>query len=829
MTDYIDRGVQTSPFRPALHATEKSNDEDVSGPISRQFEDKSAHGRIPTQDGTELILSRTERRAYGYQQLTRRRPAHLKDDGGRIVSLPETESEYSAKVILESTTSRVVSMPERQRRRSSVSFSTSVDHSGSIEQSDVSRSEEYSLRRRTRPSTRTSSGTPRTPSPPSSPESVVFISDDAQLPEAFLRRRKSAHGKPSAADDEGWITWTSSPPRPIPALHGPLSLPYARCPSGAEGTIIEDQDNVPRVIWGLDAENGRAGHTRSDSTSSAHPSSRKENHANQKVVPPRLQKIQAQHPKDRTDVPQDFSSNAHMHTSPTATEYYRKPLVMPADQLRSPNKVRNADTLGSVRSASIQPPRIDDGQLSSLLRSNAALSRNGRQLHPLDLDELPLGWHSMLADRDLNAPGAAANGTPTEDLMHYLKATAPAFVPSRSLASLYGPGAVIEPRNVEQPQHSSHRRLPTIDLTQPQYLQLALGRQTLLPTPPNSSSPLWCSDFSPYQESLLSPPGLAASLLPGLSNNVPVQLRNAGMNEQLRRALYERLGAGSTLSADSALPLVSGAHIHTSGNAESLATSQRTLSAVQEYLNNQNHQAAGLSPPWAASSPARLRVPPNTPMQNLVAARRQEAGHGRPQAASTIPLPPSPRSPETRTHVHGNVRSLSNQQPRSIPLAKLIQRRLSAVPETEEEATFIREPSPSPSPTRAHLEHRSPRTVKPEVPQQTYSAASQPQRKGPMSVPVDKEQERGRQSESSASRTTSRQRGSKGEVVRATAKVAVEAHAASEDVKASKSSGKSEGSKNAPAKRRAYRKKNRTASIDSIATVASVPASSSQE
>lgn len=25
--------------------------------------------------------------------------------------------------------------------------------------------------------------------------------------------------------------WRTSPPRPIPALHGPLSLPYARCPS----------------------------------------------------------------------------------------------------------------------------------------------------------------------------------------------------------------------------------------------------------------------------------------------------------------------------------------------------------------------------------------------------------------------------------------------------------------------------------------------------------------------------------------------------------------------------------------------------------------------
>jgi hypothetical protein len=29
----------------------------------------------------------------------------------------------------------------------------------------------------------------------------------------------------------GWIRMRSSSPQPIPALHGPLSLPYARCPS----------------------------------------------------------------------------------------------------------------------------------------------------------------------------------------------------------------------------------------------------------------------------------------------------------------------------------------------------------------------------------------------------------------------------------------------------------------------------------------------------------------------------------------------------------------------------------------------------------------------
>ncbi|KAF9518702.1 hypothetical protein BS47DRAFT_229403 [Hydnum rufescens UP504] len=45
-----------------------------------------------------------------------------------------------------------------------------------------------------------------------------------------------------------------SPPRPIPALHGPPSLPYARCPSGAEGVMISEQSSLPRMIWGLEEQ-----------------------------------------------------------------------------------------------------------------------------------------------------------------------------------------------------------------------------------------------------------------------------------------------------------------------------------------------------------------------------------------------------------------------------------------------------------------------------------------------------------------------------------------------------------------------------------------------
>ncbi|KZT26699.1 hypothetical protein NEOLEDRAFT_201284 [Neolentinus lepideus HHB14362 ss-1] len=773
MKDYVDRGIQTSPFPPVLQVAEKPKTEDVHDSNSRQSLDTGAYSHSFAPDEAELSLFHVDRRSYSYQQLTRRRPSHLKDEGSRIVSFPETEPEYSVKAALEPTTARVVSMPQRQRRRSSVSFSTAVDHSGSMEPSDTSRSEEYLLRKRTR--TRTSShDTPRTPSPPSSPESVVFIANDAQLPEAFLRRKKSvSNGRSSAPDDEGWITWTSSPPRPIPALHGPLSLPYARCPSGAEGTIIEEQDHLPRVIWGLDSGNAHAGHTRSDSASSVQLGSHKESRTTQKVVPPRLQKIQEQQDTARMNASQSFSSNAHTLASHSLKENHRKPLTMLPNLSRSPH--REPDTLASIKSAPIQPLRIDEDQVSSPMRWNSSLQQSGQQLSPLDLDELPLEWQAILGDRNLNASGARTN---SRDLVHYLKATAPAFVPSRSVEGFYRPGIVVESRaSHSQSQHSSHRRLPTIDLTQPQqYLQLALGRQTLLPTPPNSSSPIWSSDFSPYQESLLSPPELAASLLPRLSNNVPIQLGDASINEQLRRALYEHPGAASALGTDNAFSLGSAAQLHGSRNSRSLSTSQRTLSAVREFLNSQINHTRVLSSPQAASSPPRLQVPPNTPLQNLAAARRQEPGQVRPRSITAIPLPPSPTSPETHTNTYGNTKTLSSQQPRSIPLAKLIQRRLSAVPEAEEEATFVREASLSSSPTKSYLEHRSPRTLSAEVPHQIYSTANQTQRKAPMPVPSNVQEARDRRPEASASRGTSRQITPKSDSVRAPAKVSIGSH-----------------------------------------------------
>ncbi|KZT61941.1 hypothetical protein CALCODRAFT_303663 [Calocera cornea HHB12733] len=71
--------------------------------------------------------------------------------------------------------------------------------------------------------------------------SCEFASTESTMSEAFQVDDKA----------EDSVVSEPSPPKSIPALHGPLSLPYARCPSGAEGIIIEEPGNMHKVVWGL--------------------------------------------------------------------------------------------------------------------------------------------------------------------------------------------------------------------------------------------------------------------------------------------------------------------------------------------------------------------------------------------------------------------------------------------------------------------------------------------------------------------------------------------------------------------------------------------------
>jgi len=162
----------------------------------------------------------------------------------RISSFPETAPSFSVKSQI-SSQQRVVTMPEDVRsQRLENEFilylpeyeDTPVDTSNSFSMSDGNSSFARA--------DATGTDISHSSSSPSSPDSVVIIQNKYHISQAFLRQTTV---QPKAKTDEGmvkgsgvntadlsavgWMAWASSPPRPIPALHGPSSLPYARCPS----------------------------------------------------------------------------------------------------------------------------------------------------------------------------------------------------------------------------------------------------------------------------------------------------------------------------------------------------------------------------------------------------------------------------------------------------------------------------------------------------------------------------------------------------------------------------------------------------------------------
>ena len=111
----------------------------------------------------------------------------------RIVSMPEEKSEIQS----HSHGKRVVSMPDRVRPV--LEPSAELFQSPSTAAGDSFGS--YSGRRERVRVFRAPSDVPQTPSPPSSPESLLIIAAGAQLPEGFLRRKYSP--EPLIEEDDG--------------------------------------------------------------------------------------------------------------------------------------------------------------------------------------------------------------------------------------------------------------------------------------------------------------------------------------------------------------------------------------------------------------------------------------------------------------------------------------------------------------------------------------------------------------------------------------------------------------------------------------------------
>ncbi|KAF8160812.1 hypothetical protein B0H34DRAFT_352969 [Crassisporium funariophilum] len=269
--DYVDRGIQTSlPPDPSPRDWRSRHclcETQLSSTPDWISEDETRESRISfnTLDETLDTESIASESAYIQSQglnyhdspsgltlrnpqnsihisagSTFRCPSDASFSANRVVSLPTRNVSPPRKIkAISKQRIRIVSMPERGKHadpgvRGSSPSSQHLDHSGST---DYEQFERWDIDARPYPP-----DLPQTPSPPSSPESITIIGNEAHVPGSFLRRQYMEEGgrflstdlrlcKKHSTSSLGWISWANSPPRPIPALHGPLSLPYARCPS----------------------------------------------------------------------------------------------------------------------------------------------------------------------------------------------------------------------------------------------------------------------------------------------------------------------------------------------------------------------------------------------------------------------------------------------------------------------------------------------------------------------------------------------------------------------------------------------------------------------
>ncbi|KAF7315468.1 hypothetical protein MIND_00061800 [Mycena indigotica] len=536
---YVDRAVQTDLHLDSLV--------------------KSAPATPPKDDSNSVVQHRVSGptrspNSRKHHQLPYSRPSTQNHNSSpRVSSLPETLPSYPTVIPREF---RGASLSERPRV--SLSFSDNTPESSSSAETSF-RSETRSGSSRARRSL-PSSDTPHTPSPPSSP---------------------------------GWISWASSPPKPIPALHGPLSLPYARCPSGAEGTIVEGED-LSRMIWGLGLEDSQ--------------------------------------PTNTPNIPQKSTSFAPRSRPQRDAQYQRSISFARQSHERDVSRESVESRVGAFS----QHP---DSWRDSLGLGDDILDEFEDDFRVYDGQRgLGLDWQETLKHRQSTAKAKIDS----------LKPSAAVFVPASQQVTSQFPRIFVEPRHTVLPSP----RLSAFEIAQ-QY-RANKRPQDFLPTPPSSSSPEWISQQQ--QQHYIDPfPPLDLHTLV----SPPQSQSNFELSQELRKFVFERMqNPNDTRSVE-------------------LPREQFNPSRIPQTRR-----------PSIDASPSLPGPPPNSPLPPIPSY----ANHSRVHFGIT---PASPTSPDTLAPLRQ-----SSKHPRSIPFARLLQRRLSAVP--EEETTPYEMHSPPPSPPTKH-------------------------------------------------------------------------------------------------------------------------------
>ncbi|VDC07729.1 unnamed protein product [Peniophora sp. CBMAI 1063] len=619
------------------------------------------------------------------------RPTSVSADPGRTVSMPETTPVFQVKRELKQG-ARIVSMPSQPGNPAAdnlgdlsmssegASGNSSSLYTGtslaSISESDTSGTFIRSLRR----------AAPYAPSPVLV-DSVIIIEHNDGLAEGFLRqatiKEEVEEQEKMSIDDQGWISWTRSPPRPIPALHGPLSLPYARCPSGAEGTIIDEPENLPRMIWGLDSES-QATKFEEQTTSPQPPSS---------VASPALAPEMF---KQAVSAPVKISAPPAAHSSPIVRKTVRPargidthapviplPVVQAAPQTRqgfaSMGNIANHESSGFKR---VPPHTFHQQPIPE--DSHQRQESRGAPRQPNVQSQ-----NQGEVDAYTNLPRTVkAHDFPLSTTVGAMKVSArPA--PGSAL-----PQIVIEPRSPEN--FVAHNRPTAIELAQQYQRQLEhqalrnIKPSSYLPTPPSTTSPLWSSNFSPYPESLPSPSLSEAQALAQAIQHHQTQLRVLEQSEQLRRLVHERL---EDMNSHSVLEPAAQISSLQAGGRPTAQVDYSQLSNPQDLLaflaRNEQLQAANVLAQMPAPKTRTLSGQSASSMTSAAERERRLSSSSQMSAAGYGLA--SPTSPDIQPGARG-------YQPRSIPLARLIQRRLSSVPEESDSSATIRGRSSSPPP-----------------------------------------------------------------------------------------------------------------------------------
>ncbi|KAI0695461.1 hypothetical protein BC835DRAFT_1414851 [Cytidiella melzeri] len=713
-TVYVDRSVQTSPTMESVELTPKGVDTTVQDvlSVSLALEGLTLSERLSDAPNVDEVLAEavpsieTTARSFKRTHFPQRRPSGAtvapRSASTRIVSLPETVPEYSEKKTLRRIVKmRVVSLPAKSDKPTPDMLS--VAGSPGSEQFGENILPDHDRPSRIRVCSN-ATDTPCTPSPPSSPESIVIIGDNS---------------------DDDWVSWARSPPRPIPALHGPSSLPYARCPSGAEGTIIEGQDNLPRVIWGLQSEDpGRARSETPQDTSNGsmcHDARKAPSRHVQAVIPPRFSQAASQarsEARQTTPVQVRQSSFVELHHQvPALAESQRAAMEyecgVPAHGPIDLSQLARPHSSMESNHAFHEPE----------LASNRAYGTGDLRTHRNHSD-LELDWQAYSCAQDsMRNPMLSSQSLDFDGLGDYIRPSGSSFSVS-SLASSRSPIILDHPsqlghlpRNARfqysplssqntplhtpvTAQHASHRMSALEIAQQYRQQQFLQGQQpAMLPTPPNSSSPLWSCGFSPYQELTSSPEGFAIGPWSSASMSLPAkQTRLQTQDVQRVNGTYTtRLDAQGCPTATTACDRP-GSRQNTnwpsvtanltrhapdspfSSNAIDLALLKPARTCVPEEQRGMRTTGRSSKTIEPQASPTAPRPPLNTPLQTAVAKNQVKHVDFAPDANVETPL--SPTSPNL------GLLGTTRQHPRSVPLHRLIQRRLSSVPE-EDSGAFL--------------------------------------------------------------------------------------------------------------------------------------------